>query len=616
MSPLTLVRRRPVLLGVLCVAALSVAIGVEWFAQALPTVLQQGRGEQAISDVRRALLREAAGSDGKRAEWVQLEQVPRAALDALVQAEDHRLAHHFGVDPLGLLRAAALDVRAGRLVSGGSTLAMQLARLSYGIPRSWSGKLEQALRAPVLQARLGPEGVLEAYVNLAPFGRDVRGIAEASRVYFGKPLRDLTRGEAIALACLPRGPSFYDPYRHRGRLLARRAHVLSLMERRGVLSARERAEIEHEPLALVALERAFRAPHASELAQREAVRRGAAAASQLFTTIDPTLQRAAEWACARAQRELADKAATGCAAVLLRVSTAEVLALVGSPDFYGARAGQVNAALAPRQPGSALKPFVYALAFEQGKRPSSLIVDEPIAFPAQFGSWLPANYDRRFHGQVTLREALACSYNVPAAKLAAELGTARVLTRLRRLGLSTLSAEAEHYGIGLALGVGEVTLLELVGAYATLARGGEYLEPTVLRSAEHAGRALPLTARRSERVFSSEVSALVSDVLADPVARRPAFGVASVLELPFVAAVKTGTSSHYRDNWTVGYAGDTVVGVWVGRHDGGALHGVSGVSGAGPAFRHLMLTAEGKHTPTSATSADATLSALVSGTKQ
>jgi penicillin-binding protein 1C len=586
-------RRRLRALGWWCLALLLVGAGGA-LAAPLPAVLRRGRGEVSVSDLQRGLLREAPGVDGMRAEWAPLSEVPTAAVDALIESEDHRLAQHLGVDPVGIARALWLDARALRIVSGGSTLAMQLARMSYGIERSWLGKLEQAARGLVLQTRLGPRGVLEAYLNLAPFGRDVRGIAQASRAYFGKPLRDLTRGEAIALACLPRGPRVYDPYRHPGRLLARRARVLSLLQQRGKLSAAARAQIAAESLALVPFERVFRAPHATELARREAVRRGARGASQVVTTLDPSLQHAAQWACARAVRELEHQAATGCAAVAMRVDSGAVVALVGSPDYHGAPAGQVDAALAPRQPGSALKPFVYALAFEQGKHPGSRIEDAPTAFPAQFGSWLPQNYDRKFHGWVTLREALACSYNVPAAKLVAELGTARVLTRLRALGLSTLRGAAEHYGIGLALGVAEVTLLDLVAAYATLARGGEYLEPTVLERASHRGRALTLHARRRARVFSAEVSALVTDVLADNAARRGAFGPASVLELPFPVAVKTGTSSRYRDNWTVGYAGNTVVGVWVGRHDGAALHGVSGVSGAGPAFRHLMLAAEGR----------------------
>jgi penicillin-binding protein 1C len=563
----------------------------------LPEVIRAGRGELALRDARRELLREDVGNDGLRAQWVPLSSVPEVALQALIAGEDHRLYTHFGVDPLGVARALWLDLRAMRVVSGGSTLAMQLARMSYGLSRSPWGKLVQSVRALGLQARLGPEGVAEAWLNLAPFGRDVRGIAEASQAYFGRPLRDLTRGEAVALACLPRGPSLYDPHRNRARLLARRAHVLALMERRQFLSASERRTLAEEPLALVPFVRTFRAPHATELARAEAVRRGAATASELSTTIDPNLQRAAQAACARVVRQLAEQAATGCAAVVQRVSTGEVLALVGSPDFRSRQGGQVNAALALRQPGSALKPFVYALAFEQGKTPSSRIVDEPLSFPAQFGRWLPENYDRRFHGEISLREALANSYNVPAAKLTAELGAGRVLERLRALGLSTLTQSAEHYGIGLALGVGEVTLFELVSAYAALARGGEYLEPTLLRGASHAGTALPLRARARRRVYSPEVSYQVSHVLADDAARRPAFGANSVLELPFPTAVKTGTSSHYRDNWTLGYAGDSAIGVWVGRHDGAPLHGVSGVSGAGPAYRQLMLAAEGKRLP-------------------
>jgi penicillin-binding protein 1C len=564
-----------------------------WLAP-LPAAIREGRGELAIRDARRQLLREHAGHDGLRAHWVPLEEVPLDALHALIAGEDHRLYEHVGVDPLGVARALWLDVRALRTVAGGSTLAMQLARMSYGLERNVWGKLEQSVRALVLQAKLGPEGVAEAWLNLAPFGRDVRGIGEASWVYFGRALRDLTRGELVALACLPRGPSVYDPYKHTARLIARRAHVLTLMQKRGYLH--DAAALRDQPLALVPFVRSFRAPHASELARAEAARRGAHA-SELATTLDPSLQRAAQAACARAVAQLADRAATGCAAVVQRVSTGEVLALVGSPDFHSAEGGQVNAALAPRQPGSALKPFVYALAFEQGKQPASTVVDEPLSFPAQFGRWLPENYDRKFHGEVTLREALANSYNVPAAKLTAELGAARVLERLRALGLTTLDRSAEHYGIGLALGVGEVTLYELVSAYAALARGGEYVEPTLLREASRGGHPLALRARTRRRVFSPEVAYQVSHVLADERARRPAFGANNVLELPFPTSVKTGTSSRYRDNWTLGYAGDSAIGVWVGRHDGAPLHGVSGVSGAGPAFRQLMLAAEGKRLP-------------------
>jgi penicillin-binding protein 1C len=574
-----------VLLALTALASAAVALAP------LPDVLS-ARGAQHVYDGRGELLRAPAGSDGSRAVWVRLEQVPRSFLEALIASEDHHIHEHPGVDPFGLLRALWLDVRAGRVVAGGSTLAMQLARLSAGLAHDARGKLEQALLGVVLQQRLGVDGVLEAYVNLAPFGRDVRGVAQASRAFFGKPLADLTRAEAVALACLPRAPSRYDPYRHPERLLARRSHVLGLLVARGEVDERTRYALANEPLSLAPFVRSFRAPHAVELARDEALRRADDASDELTTTIDPTLQASAEAACTRAVQGLAQAGATSCAAVIVSVARGEVRALVGSPDFSAAPAGQVNGAVALRQPGSALKPFVYALAFEGGKRPETPIVDAPTRFRAAFGEFSPRNYDGRFHGEVSLRRALACSYNVPAVKLADELGPARLLARLRALGLDSLRAPAEHYGVGLALGSGEVTLLSLTNAYAALARGGVYFAPTLLATAKSRGRSLPLSPRVERRVFSSEVSELVRDVLSDAEARRPAFGSASVLELPFPVAVKTGTSSSFRDNWALGYTRELAVGVWVGRHDGASLRAVSGVDGAAPALRHILLAAE------------------------
>ena len=568
---------------------------VVWLCFApLPEVLRPGQRALVIRDARGGVLREPAFEDGLRARWVRLEEVPQAAIDAIVQSEDHHLGWHPGVDPWGIARAAWLDVKQGKVVAGGSTLAMQLARVSYGLPRTFAGKLPQALLGILLQTRLGARGVLEAYLNLVPFGRDVRGIAMASQAFLGKPLRDLTRGEAVALACLVRAPTAYDPHRHAARLLARRHHVLGLMHERGVLSAAQLEEADREPLRLTRFERTFRAPHASALAFSEAERRAGQPPTDVITTLDPSLQRMAQRTCKEAVRELEGSAVTDCAAVILRASSAEVLALVGSPDFRSPQGGQVNAALSPRQPGSALKPFLYALAFERGRSPGDAILDEPTAFAAEFGQWIPENYDRRFHGEVTLREALANSYNVPAAKLAREIGVDALLARLRALGLTTLTRDAAYYGPGLALGDGEVTLFDLVSAYATLARGGLYRAPTLLREVRRAGVELPLGSRPERRVFSPAVSYLVSHVLQDRAARRAAFGEGSVLELPFAASVKTGTSSRYRDNWALGYAGDIVVGVWVGRHDGAPMLGVSGVSGAGPAFRRLMLEAAGR----------------------
>jgi len=578
--------------GKLSVAFSLVIGGALWlWLSPVPEVLSRGHGAVVIHDARGAILREPSGSDGLRAEWATLDEVPRALRDAVIASEDHRLGSHPGVDPWGVLRAIWLDLRAMRAVSGASTLAMQLARLAYDLPRTPWGKLEQAWRALHLQAHLGSRGVLEAYLNLAPYGRDVRGVRAASRAYFGKPLRDLTLGEQVALACLPRGPSHYDPYRHTARLQKRRSHVLGLMQKRGLIDLRRVDMANAERLTLARFERSFRAPHASALSYHEAAQRSSSLPSRIYTTIDPTLQNIAQEACRSAVRRLAEAAVTDCAAVVLKASTSEVLALVGSPDFRSPDGGQVNAALSLRQPGSALKPFVYGLAFERGRTPASLIEDLPTELSAPFGTFTPKNYDGRFHGQLTLREALANSYNIPALKLAQEVGVEVLLERLRTLGLRSLTKDAGHYGVGLALGDGEVRLLDLTAAYAVLARGGNYLAPTLLRSVSAQGKSLVLKDRAVQRVFSEEVSYMLGHVLSDRAARRAAFGADSVLDLPFDAAVKTGTSSDFRDNWTLGYAGDVVVGVWVGRHDGAPMHGVSGVAGAAPAFRRIMLAA-------------------------
>ncbi len=559
----------------------------------LPPVLSVGRGQSVIEFADGSLLREPAGHDGLRADWAELENVPRVLVDAMIASEDHRLGQHPGVDPWAIVRALWLDLRHARSVSGASTVAMQLARRVYDLPRTPWGKLEQAARGVVLATRLGRDGVLEAYVNLAPYGRDLRGVRAAARAYFVKPLSDLSVGEATLLACLPRAPSAYDPYRHPERLLRRRAHVLGLMQKRGLLDAARAEAASREPLHVVPFERTFRAPHAGAAALVEARRRGVAHPTHVRTTLVPSLQRESERACRDAVAKLRDAAATGCAAVVLRVDTAEVLALVGSPDFHSEDAGQVNAAFALRQPGSALKPFVYAMAFERGMDPDTLIDDVETHFPAAFGAWVPRNYDGRHHGVVTLREALASSYNIPAVKLVSQLGVDAVVSRLSRVGLSSLHDPA-RYGLGIALGDAEVQLFELASAYATLARGGEHLVPTLLSAVWSGSARVALPARPKGRVFSERASLRVSEVLADRAARRAAFGRDSVLELPFDAAVKTGTSSSYRDNWTLGYTRELVVAVWVGRHDGASLRGISGVSGAGPAYRRIMLYALGR----------------------
>ncbi len=294
---------------------------------------------------------------------------------------------------------------------------------------------------------------------------------------------------------------------------------------------------------------------------------------------------------------------TNCAVVVMRVSTGDILAMVGSAHFFDpAHDGQVNGALALRQPGSALKPFVYGLAFERGLTPATAIADEAARFATAEGDFIPRNYDNRFHGPVRAREALANSYNIPAARVAESVGPGAILERLHALGFGSLDESADHYGVAIALGDGEVRLVELAGAYATIARGGEYLTPRMVAAFDRRTASGALVTNRvpreaPRRVMPRAVAFLLTDILSDRSARLPAFGGSSALELPFPAAAKTGTSKNYRDNWTIGFAGDVVVAAWVGNFDGSPMRGVSGVTGAAPVFRLVLASVLGRGAP-------------------
>jgi len=266
-----------------------------------------------------------------------------------------------------------------------------------------------------------------------------------------------------------------------------------------------------------------------------------------------------------------------------------ILAWVGSPDFFAAGNGQVDMVISPRQPGSALKPFLYGLAFDRGYTPASILPDVATVYQTGTGPYAPRNYDRRFHGPVRAREALGSSFNLPAVELANRLGTAELMATLARAGFQSLDRDAEHYGLGLALGNGDVTLLELANGYRAIANGGLW-RPVRWLSDDGPGT-------ESRRVMSAGAAALVTDILADPVARIPGFGPVTPLEFPFPAAAKTGTSRHFTDNWAAAITGGFTVAVWVGNFDGRPMEGVSGVTGAGPLLHRATLLAARRHEP-------------------
>ncbi len=540
-------------------------------------------------------LREVLSDDGGRCRWVSLLEISPHVIRAVIASEDKRFPFHGGLDPYALARAVVQRIGRGRVVSGASTITQQLVRNIYRFPRTMPSKIAEAWLAIRLEHTLSKEEILVQYLNRIAFGRQAFGIEAAARFYFDKPAADLSLAEAAHLVSLPRAPGRVRVSRESPIPLEGRKSVLIRMTRLGMISRERMDRALQEPFHFAAAARDFRAPHFIEYALSRLSPADRTEAAEIRTTLDLPLQIKAEALFAVHLRSLEKKGLTNGAAVVMENGTGALRAMVGSRDYEDeVHDGQVNGALALRQPGSTLKPLTYALALENGLTAATLIDDAPTEFTSLAGSFAPDNYDRRFHGPIRLRSALASSYNVPAVTVLDILGPERLYRRLKDMGFRSLQKEAEYYGIGLTLGNGEVTLLELARAYATLSRGGLYLEERVIESVlgKDGRRQTRASSSSPVRIFSPAASYIITDILADRDARIPTFGYRGPLNLPFPAAVKTGTSKDFRDNWTVGYTPRYTVAVWVGNFDGAPMHNVSGVTGAGPLFRDLMLLLE------------------------
>lgn len=516
---------------------------------------------------------------------------------ALLAAEDARFFEHPGVDPLSMARAFGQLVLERKLVSGASTLTQQLARTVETRPRTITGKLREMALALRIEASLSKTQILEQYLSRVEFGPNLVGLEAASRHYFQKPARALDLSEAAALVSLPRGPSLYDPRRRPQLLERRRLRVLSRMAAQGSVTREELSRAELTPIRLTETFVARGAEHLSFALAEGELKRPGPRTRALRTTLSLELQREAE-SLARAARPMLERHAGGALSLLVLANdTGDVLAYVGSAGYFDAeKLGANDGVVAKRQPGSALKPFVYAAAIDGlGYGPATLLPDLPRDYAVPGGSFAPRNYDHRFRGPVLLRQALGSSLNMPALAVTAELGPARLLDVLRSFGFASLDRNAEHYGVGLALGDGEVTLLETALAYSALARAGQLLPARLVLSRSASGADAAVATPKP--VLRPEVAALVTDMLSDDSARSAGFGRDSVLNLPFPVAAKTGTSKGFRDNWALGYTREVTVGVWVGNFDGTPLRDASGITAAGPLFHDLMLAAMRGRTP-------------------
>jgi penicillin-binding protein 1C len=527
---------------------------------------------------------------------VRVEDVSPWVVPALLAAEDARFYSHPGADPIAMLRALGQFVVERRVVSGASTLTQQLARNVEPRPRTALGKLSEIVTALRIERELDKQTILSEYLTRIEFGPNLRGVEAASQRYFDKPARALDLSEAATLAAIPRGPGLYDPERGLTRVERRRVRILKRLSALGLVDP---AEIERALAARVALSRGEHGFSPNQLVLGlvnglDPALGEPGTLSRIETTIDAALQEETTVLARRAVERIADRHVTSAAVLVLDNDTSDVLAWVGSPDFFNRRAlGQNDGVRALRQPGSTLKPFIYAAAMERhGLTAASLLPDLPLAVTTEQGTFSPQNYDRRSHGPVRAREALASSFNQPAVALLERLGVERGLEALRGMGFSTLEREASHYGVALALGDGEVRLVDLARAYAALARGGTLRRERLARAVvDRSGARREQAPDPGRRVLDPRVAAIVTDVLADASARAPGFGRDSALELPFPVAAKTGTSKGYRDNWAVGFTREFTVAVWVGNFDGSPMVRSSGVTGAAPLFRDVMLAA-------------------------
>ncbi|HDP88428.1 MAG TPA: penicillin-binding protein 1C [Thioalkalivibrio sp.] len=505
-----------------------------------------------------------------------LHAMPPFLVEAFVISEDRRFHAHGGVDWAARGHAAWQNLKAGGVVRGASTITEQAVRLLRPRPRTpWARWLE-GFEAGALEERFSKAEILEFYLNQVPYGARRRGVAQAARHYFDRDLDALTRKEMLALVVLVRAPGAWDPYRHPGRLEGPVARLAARLHAADRLTAAEYARIQDAPLV-------FRTAPPLPVAAPEFVqhvqRAHGSAQPRRHTTLDARLQQVVQGVLDARLADLAARDVGHAAALVVNHETGEILAWVNARRVPADGLG-LDAVLTPRQPGSTLKPFVYALALERGWTAATLIDDAPVSAWIGHGSHRYRNYSNTHYGPLRLREALGNSLNIPAVRAAQFVGVEALLARLRALGIESLSAHPDHYGDGLALGNGEVTLFELVGAYAALARRGERLPFTAVMD----GPARDVAARP---VIDPQAASLIGNILADPEARRLEFGGGSLLRLPVETALKTGTSSDYRDAWTLGFNHRYTVGVWMGNLDYRPMREVTGAIGPALALRAI-----------------------------
>lgn len=534
----------------------------------------------------------------KNKTYVELSNMPLNFQHAVIAMEDRDFYNHGGFSVKSIIRSTIGNIRARRFAYGGSTITQQLVKNSLLNPqKNFLRKIQEIVLAYEIETRYSKDQILGMYLNSVYFGKGAYGAGEAAQKYFGKKVEDLTLGEAAFLAgVIPTPSKFTDPQDYMSKSKNRERVVLKRMQEEGYVSQDQEKEAENQELVfnLGNDENPNKAPHFAEMVRNELVEKYgeeqvAKSGFRVRTTLDLNWQKFAESAVGAQVEKLRRSSVSNGAAVAIDPKTGEIKALVGSVDWNNKSFGKVNAAISLRQPGSSFKPIVYTTAFErQVITPATVLKDEPITYKFKYGpSYSPKNYDGKFRGMVLARRALANSLNVPTIEVGSMVGISEVISTAEIMGIRTLSNDPSKYGLAISLGAGEVKLVELAGAYATLANDGAKNDPTtILEVFDKYNQEIYAYVPRSQQIISSQTSFLISSILSDRRARAEVFG--STLNISRPAAVKTGTSQNYRDSWTIGYTPSLVVGVWVGNNDSKEMNRVAGALGAAPIWKAMM----------------------------
>jgi 1A family penicillin-binding protein len=547
---------------------------------------------------------------------VPLSEIPKVLQHATIAIEDKNFYQHQGVNIIGgVLRALAADITHGQL-QGGSTITQQLVKSALLSPeRTVTRKIKEIILAYWVEALYSKDKILELYLNQVPYGGTSWGVESASEQYFGKKVEDLTLAEATLLAGLPQAPTLYSPFgAHPERAITRQKEVLKRMVEDHHITQQQADEAAGEPLVFKN-ETGIKAPHfvmyvKEQLVQKYGEALVAKGGLKVTTTLDLDLQEYAQATVAAEVAKLKGYHVTNGAALVTKPATGEILAMVGSVDYFASPSGNFNVVTALRQPGSSIKPINYAIGLEKHiVTPATMFIDEPTCFTSSVGKapYCPVNYDGKFHGPVEMRMALGNSFNIPAVKMLYINTVQDMVASASAFGITTLT-DPRSYGLSLTLGGGEVHMTDMATAFGVFANGGirhdlvsilkvvdkngktlkEYKDPNL-------GKDIPSQLlMNGPRVISAETAFLISHILLDNNARQEEFGPASELYIPNRAvSVKTGTTNDLRDNWTIGYTPQVLVATWVGNNDNSSMNPylVSGITGAAPIWHKLMVQA-------------------------